>query len=298
MRPFERLSERRATLLTSILPGLRDVRTPLACGYMWLVAAWLAFADHLPRTRPSAGMAASIWDLGGHLGKAAVLAAITFAAYLIGAVLEFDPTRLWRSIGVPSASSVLQTIRFGGFEVEFEELANQNREKGADVASNTVRADDANKEDEESNANAQDDLERRVEEVNKKRESIERDLEALREDMSGSSGVETMQALATKLQASNTELFGRYDRLQAEASLRLNIAVPLATLLELIIWRSPLLFWIKLPLSLVPVVLAAILLRQSLLRVRSANQVLIMAERVGIFDETTSSTNSQSKMSS
>ena len=89
-------------MLTSILPGLRDVRTPLACGYMWLVAAWLAFADHLPRTRPSAGMAASIWDLGGHLGKAAVLAAITFAAYLIGAVLEFDPTRLWRSIGVPS----------------------------------------------------------------------------------------------------------------------------------------------------------------------------------------------------
>ena len=149
-----------------------------------------------------------------------------------------------------------------------------------------------NKEDEESNAQ---DF---VEDLSRRRESLERDVEALREDMSGSSGVETMQALATKLQASNTELFGRYDRLQAEASLRLNIAVPLATLLELIIWRSPLLFWIKLPLSLVPVALAAILLRQSLLRVRSANQVLILAERVGIFDETTSSTNSQSKMSS
>jgi hypothetical protein len=107
-----------------------------------------------------------------------------------------------------------------------------------------------------------------------------------------------MQALATKLQALSTELFGRYDRLQAEASLRLNIALPLATLLELIIWRSPLLFWIKLPLSLMPVALAGILLRQSLLRVRGANQVLIMAERVGIFDETISITNSPSKMSS
>jgi hypothetical protein len=107
-----------------------------------------------------------------------------------------------------------------------------------------------------------------------------------------------MQALATKLQSLSTELFGRYDRLQAEASLRLNIALPLATLLELIIWRSPLLFWIKLPLSLMPIALAAILLRQSLLRVRGANQVLIMAERVGIFDETTSITNLPSKTAS
>jgi len=295
MRPFENCQKGGTTLLTSILPGLRDVRTPLACGYMWLVAAWLAFADRLPRTRPSAGMAASIWDLGGHVGKVAVLAAVTFAAYLIGAVLEFDPIRLWRSRGVPSASAVLRSFQFGGIEVEFQALADQNREESTDAASNTVSAGDANKEGKESIAGV--DLER-IANLNRRRESLERAVDALREDMSGSSGVETMQALATKLQARSTELFSRYDRLQAEASLRLNIALPLATLLELIIWRSPVLFWIKLPLSLVPVALAAILLRQSLLRVRSANQVLIMAERVGIFDETTSSTNSPSKISS
>lgn len=96
-----------ATLLTSILPGLRDVRTPLACGYMWLIAAWLAFANYLPHTRPNAGITASIWDLGGHVGKAATLAAVTFAAYLIGAILEFDPIQLWKSRGVPSAAAVL-----------------------------------------------------------------------------------------------------------------------------------------------------------------------------------------------
>jgi hypothetical protein len=215
---------------------------------MWLVAVWLAFADHLPRTRPSAGMAANIWDLGGHLGKGAVFAALTFAAYLIGAVAEFDPTRLWRSRGVPSASAVLRTIRLaGGVELAVGE-----------------------------------------ESATRKNQSLEESLEELRADMSGGSGVEVMEAFATKLQASNTELFGRYDRLQAEASLRLNIAMPLATLLELTIWRSQLLFWVKLPLSLVPIALGALLLRQSLLRVRSANQVLIMAERVGIFDETPS----------
>jgi hypothetical protein len=112
----------------------------------------------------------------------------------------------------------------------------------------------------------------------------QRSIDSVLGTMSGRDGLETMQAFATALQANNVELFGRYDRLQAEASLRLNIAAPLTTLLELVIWQAPLPLWIKLGLSLVPVGLAALLLRQSLLRVRSANQVLVRAQLVGIFD--------------
>jgi hypothetical protein len=287
-------------LLTSILPGLRDVRTPLACGYMWLVAAWLAFADHLPRTRPSAGIAASFWDLGGHVGKAAILAAITFSAYLIGAILEFDPAQLWRSRGIPSATSVLRSIEFGGISIKLAELEqaelDQNEGNRPDSASDVVTAGDMNQEGEKSKAPEGPVI--TADQVERETQRVERSVESLREAASGSGGVETMQALATALQDRSTELFGRYDRLQAEASLRLNIAAPLATLLELVIWRSPLLLWTKLPLSFVPVVLAAILLRQSLLRVRGANQVLIMAERVGIFEEQIPITISPPKVSS
>ena len=35
-------------MLASLLPGLRDLRAPLAAGYVWLAAGWLYFAPQLP----------------------------------------------------------------------------------------------------------------------------------------------------------------------------------------------------------------------------------------------------------
>jgi hypothetical protein len=35
-------------LISNLLPGLRDLRTPLAVGYLWLVALWLALHKYLP----------------------------------------------------------------------------------------------------------------------------------------------------------------------------------------------------------------------------------------------------------
>ena len=40
-------------MLTSVLPGLREVRTPLTAGVIWLIVAWLAVAPQLPETPPS-----------------------------------------------------------------------------------------------------------------------------------------------------------------------------------------------------------------------------------------------------
>lgn len=36
-------------MLAGLLPGLRQVRTPLAVGYLWLLNLWLLLADYLPR---------------------------------------------------------------------------------------------------------------------------------------------------------------------------------------------------------------------------------------------------------
>ncbi len=268
-------------MLTSILPGAREIRTPLACGYVWLVAAWLVFADHLPRTQPSVGIVASFWYLGGLVGKTAVLAAVTFAAYLIGAVLEVDPTQLWGPRGIPSVPPALVAYRPAHVSIESMLEKDQPQSNRTDAASDNVEADVLNEEGRETNPTG--DTAEGAADTEIEAQRVERFVESFREDVSRS--FEAMQAFATALQARNTELFGRYDRLETEASLRLNIAAPLVILLELLIWRSPLLLWIKLPLSLVPVVLAATLLRQSLLRVKAANQVLIMAEIVGILDE-------------
>src|SRR4029453_1459038 len=81
-------------MLMNLLPGLRELRAPLASGYLWLISAWV-FLGHmhwLPVKRPPGnGEVARLWDLGGTLGKTIVLAALTFIAYLIGSFLEMDP---------------------------------------------------------------------------------------------------------------------------------------------------------------------------------------------------------------
>jgi len=80
-------------MLTSLLPGLRDVRTPLAAGYIWLLAGWFAFGDLFPHEKPTLAdpAFAGLFDLASFLGKASVLAALTFTAYLVGAFLSIDP---------------------------------------------------------------------------------------------------------------------------------------------------------------------------------------------------------------
>lgn len=76
-------------MLTSLLPGLREVRGPLTVGYLWLLALWLAFPDWLPelaKVRPFADIS-RVLPL---VGEGVVLSLVTFLAYLIGAFLYVD----------------------------------------------------------------------------------------------------------------------------------------------------------------------------------------------------------------
>src|SRR5690349_8384787 len=69
-------------MLASILPGLRDLRAPLAAGYAWIVIVYLAWKRPMPD-----GVSAIVEDLDtfvGWTGKAAALAALTFLAYVVG----------------------------------------------------------------------------------------------------------------------------------------------------------------------------------------------------------------------
>jgi len=75
-------------VLASLLPGLRDLRTPLATGYLWLVTLWLLVHEHLPTSAATAsGPTKSSLQLADLVGKATVLAAFSFIAYLVGSIL-------------------------------------------------------------------------------------------------------------------------------------------------------------------------------------------------------------------
>src|SRR5690554_6799109 len=82
-------------MLASLLPGLRDVRTPLTVGYLWLVLLYLWFADRLPHERPDGdGVLSRLFDLSAFVGLSVTLAATSFVAYLVGALTTIPTPQL------------------------------------------------------------------------------------------------------------------------------------------------------------------------------------------------------------
>ena len=73
---------------SKLLPGLRDLRAPLAAGSIWLLAIWLA----MDWTPPDAAHATGIWrnlsELDGVVGAVGRGAALAFGVYLLGSISE------------------------------------------------------------------------------------------------------------------------------------------------------------------------------------------------------------------
>jgi hypothetical protein len=74
-------------VLSSVLPGLRELRAPLAAGYLWLATLWLIFAADLPSAREfDRGPFGRFVDIGGLLSGLGSAVALSVAAYVIGSV--------------------------------------------------------------------------------------------------------------------------------------------------------------------------------------------------------------------
>jgi hypothetical protein len=74
-------------MIASLLPGLRDLRAPLAAGYLLLMAAYIWLAPRLPETADSAtGLIADVYAVARLVGVAVSLAAASFVAYMLGIV--------------------------------------------------------------------------------------------------------------------------------------------------------------------------------------------------------------------
>lgn len=72
-------------MLAQILPGLREIRGPLAAGFLWLLLGWLILHDDVASAD---GAIKELVDLGEHLTDAALAAIASFAAYLVGSLSE------------------------------------------------------------------------------------------------------------------------------------------------------------------------------------------------------------------
>lgn len=76
-------------MLANVLPGFRNIRTPLATGALYAVLLWLWVGRPAPAT--DSGWFADALKWAGLLGTATLVAAASIAAYLLGSVLTIDP---------------------------------------------------------------------------------------------------------------------------------------------------------------------------------------------------------------
>jgi hypothetical protein len=262
-------------MITNLLPGLRDLRTPLATGYLWIVGLWLLIHQHVPRTARSAtGPIRSLYELGNIVGHAAALAALTFVAYIVGSILAFKfgtntnlllrirsqaplVIRHYRMITeyVLFASGYINAIQLTsqlqGFTqpildnarkyLTFDELSDVPQQGGRStvLAARYVRT----------------------------RRSAEIDLR----DTYVHAVIEDFPAVGIQLQAKDRDLWDTYDRQQAEAHFRLAISLPIIFIFSALTAESGQLLWLFL--LIVPVILIFSGLRTSV----AASAVLVQA---------------------
>jgi hypothetical protein len=209
-------------MLASLLPGVRDLRVPLAAGYIWLLDAWLIWYQALPLSRPQGdGAVQALYDLGALLGRPTVIAAASFLAFLLGSILQQDAQGwLMRRVGRSTSQET-----FKKFQAWILRTTPSDPEKDRSQAFNGLVA--------------------------------------------GITG-----QFSAQLMVANERLYGNYDRLCAEAELRINAAPPIAALGVLLTpldWRF---------IALVAV--AALMAYQGFLRSRSGREVLIQAIMAGV----------------
>jgi hypothetical protein len=75
-------------VLGSVLPGLRQIRAPLAAGFLWLFVFWIGFWRDVRFDELSSGLAGDVYRLLQAFGVGSVLAATTFVAYLVGTLAQ------------------------------------------------------------------------------------------------------------------------------------------------------------------------------------------------------------------
>src|SRR5688500_9162183 len=85
-------------MLTSLLPGLRELRAPLVAGYVWVVGLWFAFGHLFPAAAQATGGWAEVNRIAGWAGRPGILAAVSLAAYLLG-IFSVAMTKLVVRIG-------------------------------------------------------------------------------------------------------------------------------------------------------------------------------------------------------
>jgi hypothetical protein len=286
-------------MLMNLLPGLRDLRAPLAAGYLWLAGLWLLLADIVPPRSTATGVVAHVYSLTHDLGRGVILAAVSFTAYLIGAVLSVDIDG-----PVVNVLSKISIRRIRGYRYIYrvrQRFLADDRTVGRQMTTAWAYGRTSEKIDNDTRAFVW-----RIKESVHRLNPVESELSdtkraAIREwNDSVRTGVgfyavgsdwaykvweglamtmlsdltDEMRQLVTQLRVSNDSLFDQYDRARGEAEFRLSVAFPL-------IFISATLAWKWTPLWLLLLLGAILIMRSGIKRAREATDVVGQAALTG-----------------
>jgi hypothetical protein len=223
-------------MLASLLPGLRDLRTPLATGYLWLIAIWLLLHDRLPKTVDQAtGPIRSLYQLGALAGTTASLAAVSFLAYILGSMLllnlssHLDPYILEPKIGIanlPIPARTVAAVRGYGLRGGLNYTSGRLMYRQLETFTRArVRESTRFKVMKELHSSV---LGRPADMTSIEALTYQYVKQIVRE----------FRAVGIQLQAKNRDLWDTYDRRTSEAQFRFGISPPLALCIALIAWQS------------------------------------------------------------
>jgi hypothetical protein len=286
-------------MLTNLLPGLRDLRAPLASGYLWLVGLWLVLVDAVPPRNMATGVVAHVYALTTAVGHGAVLAAISFMAYLIGAVLSVESDGfVVRFFGVArvlfSGEFTKRWQRRNIILAHLDRLVAErlSRKVANDIFARISRARESGVISEIPDEFTRDRIAKdaieawnryqiqiRNEDLFSPKGGDESDYwvnevwQSLALDIIGSLADEIRQ-LVTELRVTSPPLFDQYDRERAEAEFRMSVAFPLTFVAAALAWK-----WT--PLWLLLLVGVVLIMRSGLSRARQATDVVAQAALAG-----------------
>ncbi|OHT86156.1 hypothetical protein BKG70_17225 [Mycobacteroides chelonae] len=209
-------------LLSSALPGFRDLRSPLIAGYLWLLFLWILVKPDV-KTRPSYEVAAALYDLGREAGPIWIGLAVGVCAFLGGSVsLAFSPM----------LNSLLDRIKTFWWGVEHSKtMSGRNLPRIFRKSGERRHAEYARDPLYEYYPEAAEKLSMKPNYNKYTGEMIDPDDEVGQKSLEAGKALAREIALPTSLLLSKEpELFSEADRLKAESQLRFAVIPPLAAI--------------------------------------------------------------------
>ncbi len=229
-------------MLTSLLPGLRDIRAPLAAGYLWLLAIWLLLAEHVPERSEATGHVLSLYRLDDVFTAVGLGVALSFVAYVLGVLsqgtvggwLSRSGGGLWVYWGWRKRDQLTDQLGSMGHWVAFGRISQRAaRSLLRGTATRLSRLSDNLPSDRKLGkllAEVSADVGGAQSEVPIPREWPDDPRDVLSIQLLSLSVLQESQDIASRLIGKERELYTAQDRLESEAEFREAIVVPLLAL--------------------------------------------------------------------